>query len=375
MQNPFEYSNFVTGSSFCNRQIEQGQLLEFIKASQNVLIYSHRRTGKSSLIKQVFQNIEEQNINIATLYIDLYGTTSDKDFITRAFQQLNSLESNTDKLFGLLKNSISKLSFQLSFDPGTNTPAISPSFKAADEKLVLKNLMDLFAKFSEKKRIVVVFDEFQEIAKYTNAGTFEKLLRSYIQQHSNISYIFSGSQQHVLTRMFSSKERAFYQQAASFPLKKIEVEHYVPWLKQVFEKGNITIEEEDLKQIVEQFENHPMYIQLFCFFLWEELKHSAWDANTIAKIERSIIGQKHLEYQTLWDNLSINQKKTLKLVFSNDGEKLFSAKSLMEADVKTASIVTRCLNSLVEKEILVKNGKYFIQDILFRKWLSFNVIE
>ncbi|MCK5099242.1 MAG: ATP-binding protein, partial [Desulfobacteraceae bacterium] len=214
MKNPFNYSNIVTGSSFCNRKKEQADLLEFIKASQNVLLYSHRRTGKSSLVKQIFLNIKQQTPEIGTLYVDLYGTTSEKEFITRVFQQLNALESSTDKLLKLLKNSVEKASLQFSFDPLTNSPTITPAFRAADESLILKNLMELLEKFSKKRKIVIVFDEFQEIVKYTNADSFEKLLRSYIQQHSNICYIFSGSQQHLLTAMFSSQNRAFYQQAA-----------------------------------------------------------------------------------------------------------------------------------------------------------------
>ncbi|MCD4743063.1 MAG: ATP-binding protein [Desulfobacteraceae bacterium] len=373
MENPFNYSNVVTGSSFCNRKKEQADLLEFIKASQNVLLYSHRRTGKSSLIKQIFLNIKQQAPEIGTLYVDLYGTTSEKEFITRVFRQLNALESNTDKLLNLLKNSIDKLSFQLSIDPASNSPTITPTFKATEESLILKNLMALLEKLSKKRKIVIVFDEFQEVVKYTNADSFEKLLRSYIQQHSNICYIFSGSQQHLLTAMFLSQNRAFYQQAASYPLKLIETKHYIPWMKNLFNGGNIAIQKGKLIQIVKHFENHPMYIQLFCFFLWQELKQTSWNDKIISKIEISMIEQKHLEYQTLWDNLSINQKKTLKLVLINDGKNLFAAEALTMVNIKTASIVTRCLKSLSDKEIIVKNGQYVIEDLFLKKWLALNV--
>ena len=372
MNNPFTYSNIVTGPHFCNRKKEQEELLEFIRTSQNVLLYSHRRTGKSSLIKQVFLNIKHQSPEIGTLYIDLYGTTSEKEFMTRIFQQLNVLETNTDKLLKLLKNSIDKFSFQLGIDPNTNSPTITPTFNSANETLVLKNLMELLEKFSAKQKIVIALDEFQEVAKYTNADAFEKQLRSYIQQHTNICYIFSGSQQHILTAMFQSQNRAFYQQAASFPLKQIETKHYIPWMENLFDEGNFSIGKTNLKKIVEQFKNHPMYIQLFCFFLWRELQHTPWTDEMINTIERYMIDQKHLEYQTLWDNLSINQKKTLKLVLINDGRNLFAAEALTTVSIKTASIVTRCLKSLSEKEILVKNGKYVIQDLLLKKWLVLN---
>lgn len=373
MENPFSYSSFVTGPCFCNRAREQKQLLEFIMASQNVLLYSHRRTGKSSLIKQVFQNINDQGHAINTVYVDLYGTTSEKEFITRVFQQLGGLESNTDKLLGLLKNSIGKLSFQITLDPATSLPAISPSFKGADEHLILKNLMDLLEKISEKKKILVAFDEFQEVAAYADADSFEKQLRSHIQKHDRVCYIFSGSQQHLLTAMFRSRKRAFFQQAASFPLQEIETEHYVSWMDNLFKEGDLNIEKDKLELVVDRFENHPMYIQLFCFFLWNDLQQNPWQTDTLDRIERSMIQQKHLEYQMLWDHLTMNQKKTLKLVLAHGGEKLFSAEALVSATIKTASIVTRCLKSLIDREIIVKNQKYRIQDILFRKWLALNL--
>jgi len=372
MKNPFTFSNIVTGPCFCNRKKEQEDLIEFIRSSQNVLLYSHRRTGKSSLIKQVFLNINQHSPEIGTLYVDLYGTTSEKEFMSRIFQQLKVLETNTDKLLKLLKNSIDKFSLQISIDPNTNSPSITPVFKSADENLILKNLMELLEKFSAKKKIVIALDEFQEVAKYTNADSFEKQLRSFIQQHSNICYIFSGSQQHLLTAMFQSQNRAFYQQAASYPLKQIETKHYIPWMEKLFEKGDFSIEKANLKKIVEQFKNHPMYIQLFCFFLWRELQRNSWTDEMIDTIERLMIDQKHLEYQTLWDNLSINQKKTLKLVLINDGQNLFAAEALIIVNIKTASIVTRCLKTLSEKEILVKNGKYIISDLLLMKWLVLN---
>ncbi|MGD8294531.1 MAG: hypothetical protein PVF37_22655, partial [Desulfobacterales bacterium] len=86
MENPFAFSNYVTGSSFCNRNKELSALLKYIRGSQNVLLYSHRKFGKSSLIQQIFNNIADKKLNIGTMLVELYGTTSEKDFITRSFQ-------------------------------------------------------------------------------------------------------------------------------------------------------------------------------------------------------------------------------------------------------------------------------------------------
>ena len=54
MENPFSYSGIVTGEAFCNRESELSELGQLAKDSQNVLIYSHRKTGKSSLLFELF---------------------------------------------------------------------------------------------------------------------------------------------------------------------------------------------------------------------------------------------------------------------------------------------------------------------------------
>jgi AAA+ ATPase superfamily predicted ATPase len=54
MENPFKFSGIVEEPAFCNRQNEQKELIQYIENSQNVLLYSHRRYGKSSLILKMF---------------------------------------------------------------------------------------------------------------------------------------------------------------------------------------------------------------------------------------------------------------------------------------------------------------------------------
>jgi AAA+ ATPase superfamily predicted ATPase len=369
MKNPFAYSNYVTGESFCNRKKELSELLRYIKGSQNVLLYSHRRYGKSSLIRQVFREIKGRNLNVGTMHVELYGTISEKDFITKSFQGLNQLESNFEKLLKSVSNALKSIKLNLSIDSATGGTSVSPSFEAVDEKTVLEELMNILSKYSQKRRLVIAFDEFQEVAGYTEDG-FEKRLRSFIQQHSNICYIFSGSQQHLITEMFNSNKRAFYKLAESFPLEKIETKYYIPWVKNLFSQKNVHLPAEQIEEIVARFENHPMYIQNFLFHLWEEPGKKGFSPEIINKVENTIIEKRSLEHTVLWETLSINQKKTLKLILLNNGYNLFNAGSLKSVNLKTGSLVTKALSSLKKKEIIVKNGNYQIQDIVFKKCLQ-----
>ena len=369
MENPFAYSNYVIGESFCNRKKELSELLGYIKGSQNVLLYSHRRYGKSSLIRQVFSETKEKNLNIGAMHVELYGTISEKDFITRTFQCLNQLESNFERLLKSVSKALKNIKLNLSIDSVTGGTSVSPSFEAVNEKIILEELMNILSKYSQERKLAIAFDEFQEVANYTEDG-FEKRLRSFIQQHSNICYIFSGSQQHLITDMFNSNNRAFYKLADSFPLAKIETKHYIPWIQNLFSRKNVHLPAELIEEIVARFENHPMYIQNFLFHLWEEPGKKEFSPEIINKVENAIIERRSLEHAVLWETLSINQKKTLKLILLNDGSNLYNADSLKSVNLKNGSLVTKALSSLVKKEIIVKDGRYVIQDIVFKKWLQ-----
>jgi uncharacterized protein len=369
MQNPFAYSNYVTGESFCNRKKELSELLKYIKGSQNVLLYSHRRYGKSSLIRQVFREVQNKKLNIDTMHVELYGTISEKDFITRTFQGLNQLESNFERLLKSLGKALKNIRLNLSIDSATGSTLVSPSFEAINEKVILEELMNILSKYSQKHKLVIAFDEFQEVANYTEDG-FEKRLRSFIQQHSNICYIFSGSQQHLITEMFNSNNRAFYKLAESFPLDKIETKHYIPWIQNLFGRKKVDLPDELIEEIAGRFQNHPMYIQNFLFHLWERPGKGGFSHETLNEVEDAIIEKRSLEHTVLWETLSINQKKTLKLILLNNGSNLFNADSLKSVNLKTGSLVTKALSSLMKKEVIVKNGRYLICDVIFKKWLQ-----
>ena len=103
MKNPFKFSRLVTNKAFCNREDEQKLLLDLIKNSENVLLYSHRKTGKSSLIFKVFHRLVEEKPIIKTIYIDLYGTLSEQDFIDAVFTGLTQIEPSHKKILKLVQ--------------------------------------------------------------------------------------------------------------------------------------------------------------------------------------------------------------------------------------------------------------------------------
>ena len=77
------------------------------------------------------------------------------------------------------------------------------------EEKAFEDVLNSPTRVAGKKGWIVVFDEFQDVERL-NGESFEKELRSVIQHHKKIGYVFMGSQRHLLLNMFSRKNRALY---------------------------------------------------------------------------------------------------------------------------------------------------------------------
>jgi len=313
-------------------------------------------------VHEVIKQLKKLKPKVNVVYIDLYGTLDENDFIDAVLTGIMQIES---KLEGILKR-VAGLKVTGSFDPVTGLPTLSASIKPREKPQYLEKALQILASYSEKQKLLVVFDEFQEIANYSEKG-FEKRLRKVIQGHRNISYIFSGSQKHILIQMFDSVKHAFYKMARSYPLLKIETHHYIDWSTKLFKKKNVALDEEIVVNIVERCDYQPVYIQQFLFDLW---RSDIIDSAIIEDIEKSVVSSQKNQFIVLWNLLTQNQKKALRLVAETGGKGIYTAEMLQRAGFNSGSVLQRALSSLMEKEILSKDGTYQFQDTMLKKWIQ-----
>jgi AAA+ ATPase superfamily predicted ATPase len=245
MNNPFVYSSTVEGESFCNRKQELGELTEFCLTGQNVLVYAHRRYGKTSLIKVLSNELKKNKPGIKIFYIDLYGTLDEKDFIEAIFSSFAQVETKIEKLANTMKALFSSTKPKLSYNPDTGNIEVEASYNPEEKKLVFNEVIDSFSKYSTKTKTLVVFDEFQEIGGYGDES-IEKRLRKIIQHHKNVCYIFMGSQRHMLEQMFTENSRALYKMVEPYPLARIASEHYRTWIKGLYRKYKKTVPTDEI---------------------------------------------------------------------------------------------------------------------------------
>jgi len=85
------------------------------------------------------------------------------------------------------------------------------------------------------------------------------------------------------------------------------------------------------------------------------------------EIQQSIISSQKGQFIVLWDLLTLNQKKALRLLAETGGEGIYAAEQLQRVGFNSGSVLQRALMSLVEKEILSKNGRFEFQDAMLKK--------
>jgi hypothetical protein len=275
MKNPFKYGGIVSLTSFCNRKSELAELRRVFENGDRLFIYSERRVGKTSLIKMALNQLPDDRF--LKVYVDLWPTTDEIDF---AFRLATAITESTKhaatamldfakKFFGSMKPAITMET--------DGTPKVI--FGASRGDAAPPNLDDVLASLAgiadqTKRRIVVIFDEFQQIAEYESEAT-ERKLRSAIQHHQEISYIFLGSKRHLLEQMFVDKQRPLYRSASHYPLGMIPEQEWIPFIKEKFDATQKPIETALIKELCRFTHGHPFYTQHLSHALWELTDSSA----------------------------------------------------------------------------------------------------
>jgi hypothetical protein len=271
-----------------------------------------------------------------------------------------------------VKDFLPRVRPQLSFDP-SGGPQISVDVSGsalAQTAEEVFNLPERIAK-AEKKRFVVVLDEFQEILRL-DGENLERQLRAAIQHHKNVSYLFAGSKTHVLTDMVSDETRPFYQMGTLMPLEKIPENEFAPFIESKFNNSGKPISPEALNVLMHITENVPHYVQLLCFHLWDHFQDlSPIEESHVHKALEITLRSQEPAYLTLWEGLTLHQRKTLKAAAALEGRLLTAKETISRFKLEAATNVAKSLKALCSKGILRKDKEgYVFEDVMFGRWVE-----
>lgn len=347
--NPFITKSYRGPEYFIDRERETKKLLDAIESERNLTLFSHRRLGKTMLLHHVFSQLDKQRYQ--PLYIDLFATRNLTHFTQKITEVLYNQkvlqQSKLNKILGSLGASIS-------FDPLTGYPQVN--FSITDRTTVLKSLPELFNQVAKsKKKVVIAFDEFQEVASYKEDIT-EATIRTIMQDQPGITFIFSGSKKSLIKEIFTNANQPFFQSTQMMELHEIDKDIFKKAICSILEKHKKQFDPLVIDKILEDTYCHTGFTQMVLSLVYSEsegvidfdLYDQVW-ANILEDYKSMAREQEFL--------LPVLQWKTLTAIAREGFIKAPQSRNFAQKyHLSSPSSMARAIKALLDKGLIIDSG-------------------
>lgn len=360
--NPFSF--IYNPDHFCDRKKELTRLETNFFNGINTMVHSPRRLGKSFLIRHLFYNMSKEN-HADTLYVDLFATQNMQELIQKLAEKVLQKYHQRNILKGI-QQLLKGLNPTVSFD-NDGTPKFSIAIQPPQYRASLEQIFSYLEK--RDKKVLIAFDEFQEVANYPEKA--EALLRTHIQEVSNVGFIFSGSTGHILREMFLGAKRPFYQSADVLVLEKIHREIYSKFIISTFESTGKVVENEAVEFILDFSEVHTYYTELLCNLCFSQTSKSL-NATQAVEVAMNFLENRKFDYLNILNLMTENQRKLIKAIAKEGLVSMPNASGFLQKHgLPNPSSINQALKAMLEREILFQTlDGYKVYDVFFRRFLE-----
>ena len=358
MSSPFPYDRIPNKEYFFGRTAEMDILNRHAKESTNLVLYSKRRMGKTSLITRF---LEDQDKCLG-IYIDIFDITSKEDFAIQLLQGLsNSQKGEMKTVLKWFQSLFKRVRVEPTIDPISLELSFKPIVATLSFEQMMEDWFQSIESISKKQKIIIAIDEFQQICEIRDVK-LDALLRKRIQKRGNVSFIFSGSKRHLLNSMFEYKAPLF-EMATPFHLEPLKLEDV-----HAYAAKHLDIPLDVTTYIYDQSEGETRLMQNIFHLLYLQ-KENEINQDSVNKIITEIVNSRQASYRLIFDQLNLSQKTALKIIGKNRGS-IYSSETLEAYRIKKNTL-QGALNSLFKKEIIDKDqNTWFIPDRTLELWVQ-----
>jgi AAA+ ATPase superfamily predicted ATPase len=315
----------VTGDQLIGREKEIILIEKYLDMGQSVVLIAPRRFGKTSLLLEMLHRKKEQG-NF-TIFIDFFSTP---DLFSLAAEITTQVLGNKKRTWTVyqLKTQIFELLKQFQFRQTVDQYEFIVGFgqQTPDEWELLVESIRFIEKFclNHGQTMVSAFDEFGDIEKL-DGDRIVKLFRSELQRQQKSVYLFAGSYESVMNKIFIEKSSPFLRFARVIRLGNIADEDFYPYLERSLNEAELAESGKLAREILDFTGGHPYYTQLLAqqaVILRNNVNPVRQQINQL--LEETIYVEKDY-LERLWETISGNrQQKVIMLALAEAKGTLYS---------------------------------------------------
>jgi hypothetical protein len=374
--NPFNFGDLAVDAGFADRERELAELTADMRNGQNVVVFAPRRYGKSSLVGRAAQRLAVRN-EVLVAQVDLMLTTT-KEQLASALAKaiydeiatpLFRVRERTARVVGGLR-----IAPVVTVDPQTGE--LGFTFRAgherADVDATLEALFELPPKLAaeRRKRVAIVFDEFQEVLSLD--PHLPRVMRSIFQAQPDVAHVYLGSKRAMMERLFNDANEPFWRSAKQLELGVIPPEEFTPFLVERFEETHRRLPQEIADGVLATTGGHPYATQELAYALWEETPRGrVANAEALARALDRVLRGENAHFSLVWEHAAPVQRLVLQALALDPTSALTAREYRHRHGLPGTSSVARAVEALLGDELLgqVAPGHYVIAEPFLTEWL------
>lgn len=335
--------------------------------------------GKTFLLKKILQDTDEKTL---TAYIDIsriYSTNkqiTEEEVLKEILSEIHNCLNEKLSLYKKFEKNIKSITENISLHnyefTDTNSIFNIPIPKIKDNyqnlsKFVMELPQKIVDIYDEIEGFIIVIDEFQFLKYLKNPEAFFWLFRSFIQDQSNICYIFTGSVSKTadIIESINGQSGAFGGRMIQIDIEAFSKDETRNYLKD--KAANLQFTSEGFERFYECTRGIPAYINTFCNVLDSGIVYDEImiKENFLMKMDQIVI-----MWLYVWGNLNDFEKSIVKILTDNDN---LTWNELLEHSNYSKSTLTKYIDSLNNKAIIkyTNEKRYCLNDQMLKTWLKY----
>lgn len=376
MDSPFVYNRPVSGRYFVGRKTECTVLTNLLRDGENVVMYEPPKSGKDSLLQQVFFNMKLESKQLRVVRLSLLNIRTVADFCLLLGSEILKINGSTPEDY---------TSMVAEYLPGTHFVFDKQEWQKSGRILSLNwdiDEEDIRAVVSLPYRIAqaagvrmfVCIDEFQCIMLTEDGDLVCNTMRDVFKMRSPedrqaAGYVLYGSQVNAMKEIFAHR-KLFYRQVERVELEPIDSKEIVDSVNRGFLASGKVVDRNLMSGVCELFHNNIYYINFFAS-ICDSLSRGYMMEPVLKEALDCMLAIHEARFRAIMTDLTTFQVGLLQAVI--DGYTRFSSTEVIQRYALNSSAnVRRLKDALCKKEILTFDSEDNprILDPLFEYWVT-----